>query len=85
MAGIIISSVSVCGWPAAASSAGFTYGATDEFGYHAAEDPVRMADFHATILHLLGVDYNRLSYKHDTREEKLTDVHQAKVVSEILT
>ncbi len=44
-----------------------------------------MADFHATILHLLGVDYNRLSYKHDTREEKLTDVHQAKVVSEILT
>ncbi len=64
---------------------GFTYGSTDEFGYHAAEDPVRMADFHATILHLLGVDYNRLSYKHDTREEKLTDVHQAKVVSEILT
>ena len=40
---------------------GFTYGATDEFGYHAAEKPVRMADFHATILHLLGVDFNRLS------------------------
>jgi hypothetical protein len=64
---------------------GVTYGTTDEFGYHAAEKPVRMADFHATILHLLGVDFNRLTYKHDTREEKLTDVHQAKVVSEILS
>jgi hypothetical protein len=63
---------------------GLTYGATDEFGYHAAEKPVRMADFHATILHLLGVDFNRLSFKHDTREEKLTDIHQANVISEIV-
>jgi uncharacterized protein (DUF1501 family) len=62
---------------------GYTHGATDEFGYHAADKPVRMADFHATILHLLGVDWNHLSYKHDTRDEKLTDVHQAKVVRDI--
>jgi hypothetical protein len=64
---------------------GFTYGTTDEFGYHAAEKPVHMADFHATILHLVGIDSNRLSFKHDTREEKLTDVHQAKVVTDILS
>ena len=67
------------------AKAGLTYGATDEFGYHAADKPVRMADFHATILHLLGVDFNRLTYRHDTRDEKLTDVHQAKVVSGILS
>ena len=64
---------------------GFTYGATDEFGYHAAEKPVRMADFHATVLHLLGIDSNRLTYRHDTRDEKLTDIHQAKVVTDILS
>jgi len=62
---------------------GITYSATDEFSYHAAENPVRMADCHATILHLLGVDSNQLSYRHDTREEKLIDVHRAKVVSDI--
>jgi len=63
---------------------GFTYGATDEFGYHAVENPVRMADFHATILHLLGLDADRLTYRHDTRDEKLTDVHSAQVVRDIL-
>jgi hypothetical protein len=64
--------------------AGFTYGATDEFGYHAAENPVRMADFHATVLHLLGLDYRRVSYHHDTRDEKLTDIHEPRIVKEIL-
>ncbi len=64
---------------------GFTYGATDEFGYHAADKPVRMADFHATILHLLGMDFDRLAYRHDTRDEKLTDVHQAKVINDIVS
>jgi hypothetical protein len=64
--------------------AGLTYGATDDFGYHAVDKPVRMADFHATVLHLLGLDFNRLTYNHDTRDEKLTDIHQAKIVSEIL-
>lgn len=63
---------------------GCVYGATDEFGYHATENPVRMADFHATVLHLLGIDHNRLSYRHDTRDEKLTDVRPAQVVKGIL-
>ncbi len=65
--------------------AGFTYGATDDFGYHAADKAVQMADFHATVLHLLGMDWNRLTYKHDTRDEKLTDVHQAKVITDIVS
>jgi hypothetical protein len=64
---------------------GFSYGGTDDFGYHSVDKIVRMSDFHATILHLVGLDCNRLSYKHDTRDEKLIDVHQAKVVRDILT
>lgn len=63
---------------------GCVYGATDDFGYHATENRVTMADFHATVLHLLGLDFQRLSYQHDTREEKLTDVRAAKVVRGIL-
>ncbi|MEO7653193.1 MAG: DUF1501 domain-containing protein [Bryobacteraceae bacterium] len=63
---------------------GVTHGATDEFGYSAVENVVRIPDFHATVLHLLGLDYRRLSYHHDTREEKLTDVHEPKIVESIL-
>ena len=58
--------------------------ALDEFGYHAAENVVTVPDFHATILHLLGLDHERLIFRHDTRDEKLTDVHKAKVVKPIL-
>lgn len=65
--------------------AGFTYGATDEFGYHAAEKPVQMADCHATVLHLPGIDSTPLTYRQDTRDEKLTDIHQAKVETDILS
>jgi uncharacterized protein (DUF1501 family) len=64
---------------------GVTHGATDEFGYNAAVDIVTVADFHATLLHLLGLDFQRLTFHHDTREEKLTDVHPAKIVLPILT
>ncbi len=63
---------------------GHTYGASDDFGYHATENRVTMADFHATILHLLGLDHQRLSYHHDTRDEKLTDVRPAQIVRGIL-
>ncbi len=48
-------------------------GATDEFGLRAVENPYSMRDFHATILHLLGMDQNRLWYPHNGRLEKLTD------------
>ncbi len=62
---------------------GFTYGATDEYGYNVAEDGVHVHDFQATILHLLGIDHLRLTYKHQGRRYRLTDVH-GKVVREIL-
>ena len=63
--------------------AGSTFGATDEYGYFAAENPVTMHDLHATILHLLGMDHERLSYPFSGRNMRLTDVHGT-VVREIL-
>ncbi|MBM3728348.1 MAG: DUF1501 domain-containing protein [Acidobacteria bacterium] len=54
---------------------GFSYGATDEFGYKAAENPVTLYDFHATLLHLLGLDHARLSWYHNGLQRRLTDVH----------
>lgn len=62
---------------------GMAYGATDEFGYHAAENKVHVHDLHATILHLLGIDHQRLTYHHNGRDFRLTDVH-GRVVREIL-
>ena len=54
---------------------GQVYGATDEFGFRAAEDPVHVHDLHATILHLMGFDHERLTYRHAGRDFRLTDVH----------
>jgi len=62
---------------------GFTYGATDGFGMHAVESPVSHHDFHATILHLLGLDHKRLTYRHNGRDFRLTDVH-GRVVDDLL-
>ena len=54
---------------------GVTYGATDEFGYKAVEDRLVVHDFHATILHLLGLDHTKLTYRFGGRDYRLTDVH----------
>ena len=54
---------------------GITYGATDDFGYNVAEDGVHVHDLQATILHLLGIDHERLTYKFQGRHYRLTDVH----------
>jgi hypothetical protein len=62
---------------------GLVHGATDEFGYHAIKGKVHMHDLHATILHLLGLDHEKLTYRHDGRDFRLTDVH-GKVVKEVL-
>ena len=62
---------------------GFSYGATDEFGYKSVEDIVTVHDFHATILHLLGLDHERLTYYHNGLERRLTDV-EGHVVQGIL-
>jgi hypothetical protein len=53
---------------------GFIYGATDEIGYHAVEDRMHIHDFHATVLHLLGLDHEKLTYRYSGRDFRLTDV-----------
>jgi hypothetical protein len=53
---------------------GFVYGATDEIGYHAVEDRIHIHDFHATVLHLLGVNHEKLTYRYSGRDFRLTDV-----------
>jgi len=63
--------------------AGSVYGATDEFGYRAIDKPVEIYDFHATMLHILGVDHRRLTKLFGGREHRLTDVH-GKVIKEWL-
>jgi hypothetical protein len=63
---------------------GMTYGSTDEFGYYVAEKKVTIPDFHATILHLLGLDHTRLTFRHAGRDFRLTDVH-GEVTKAILT
>ncbi|MEC7906853.1 MAG: DUF1501 domain-containing protein [Verrucomicrobiota bacterium] len=62
---------------------GFAYGRTDEFGFNVAENPVHVHDFQATILHLLGIDHERFTYKFQGRNYRLTDVH-GHVVKDVL-
>ena len=62
---------------------GLTYGATDDLGFHVAENPVHVHDLQATVLHLLGLDHEKLTYHHAGRDFRLTDVH-GRVVRDIL-
>ena len=62
---------------------GLTYGSTDDLGFHVAENPVHVHDLQATILHLLGFDHEKLTFRHAGRDYRLTDVH-GKVVKELL-
>jgi uncharacterized protein (DUF1501 family) len=62
---------------------GHVHGATDELGYDAADAPVHMHDFNATILHLLGIDHERLTFRYQGRRFRLTDVH-GRVVRDVL-
>jgi hypothetical protein len=71
-------------WLAGAGvKAGHTHGATDDFSYNITEDPVHIHDLNATLLHLLGIDHERLTYRYQGRDFRLTDVH-GKVVRGIL-
>jgi len=63
---------------------GFSYGATDDFSYNITKDPVHVHDLNATILHLMGVDHKKLTYKFQGRDYRLTDVH-GHVVKNILS
>ncbi len=62
---------------------GMTYGKTDEYSYNIVENPVHIHDLNATLLHILGIDHERLTYKYQGRRYRLTDVH-GKVVDAIL-
>ncbi|WP_428305695.1 DUF1501 domain-containing protein [Lacipirellula sp.] len=64
---------------------GFGYGATDELGYHAAENIVHVRDLHATMLHLLGIDHHSLTFRYQGLHVKLTGVEEARVVDEIMS
>ncbi|MBN9690320.1 MAG: DUF1501 domain-containing protein [Verrucomicrobia bacterium] len=62
---------------------GFALGATDELGHRAVQDPVHLHDLHATMLHLMGLDHEQLTYRYDGRDYRLTDVHGS-VIRQIL-
>ncbi len=64
---------------------GQAYGATDDFGYRATVDRTSVADLHATILHLLGLDFQRLTFPHNGRDERLTDVYPARPIEALVS
>ena len=72
-----------CWMAGAGLKPGISYGASDEIGYDVGENPVTTYDFHATILHLLGLDHTKLTFYHNGIQRRLTDVH-GQVVKEIL-
>jgi hypothetical protein len=75
---------SFCTWMAGAGvRGGMTYGATDDFGFLPVEGTVHLHDLHATMLYLMGIDHEKLTYRHGGRDFRLTDVY-GKVVREIL-
>lgn len=63
---------------------GTTYGETDDFGYRPASDPVHLRDLHATMLRLMGIDFNRFSYYYQGLNQKLTGVKPAQVIEDII-
>jgi len=70
-------------WMPARAQARISYGSTDEVGWKAVEHPVHWHDFHATVLHILGIDHERLTFYHNGINRRLTNVH-GKVIREIL-
>ena len=62
-----------------------TYGATDDFGYHAVKNIVHVRDLHATMLHLLGIDHNRFSVEYQGLDTKLTGVEPAAPVYDLFS
>ena len=62
---------------------GLTYGSTDDLGMHAVENRVHVHDLHATVLHLMGIDHKRLTYRYSGRDYRLTDIH-GRVVNDLI-
>ncbi|MEY5011655.1 MAG: hypothetical protein RLZZ253_2794, partial [Verrucomicrobiota bacterium] len=63
---------------------GLQYGATDDLGYHVAENPVHVRDLHATLLHLLGIDHQKLTFRYQGLDQRLTGVEETRVIHELL-
>ena len=63
---------------------GLVYGETDDFSYNAVENPVHINDFNATLLHCMGIDHRRFSFKFQGLDQRLTGVEEARVVKELL-
>jgi len=63
---------------------GFTFGETDDFSYNVVNNPVHVHDFHATLMHLFGINHELLTFKHQGRRFRLTDVH-GNVVKDLLS
>jgi hypothetical protein len=63
---------------------GITYGETDDFSYNIAENPVHINDVNATILHCMGIDHERFTFKFQGLDQKLTGVEKQRVVTELL-
>ena len=68
----------------AGTKPGLVYGATDDFGYNVADKPAHVHDIQATVLHQLGIDHEKLTYRHNGSDRRLTDVH-GHVIKELLT
>lgn len=63
---------------------GITFGSTDDFSYNTQDDPVHVRDLHATVLHLIGINHEQLTYRHQGLDAKLTGVEKSRVISKIL-
>jgi len=75
---------SFCSWMAGGGARpGLTYGKTDDFGFHPVEGKIHLHDLHATILYLLGLNHERLTFRHAGRDFRLTDVY-GKVIPQLL-
>ena len=66
------------------SKGGAVYGQTDEFSYNIVENPVHVRDFHATILHLLGINHERLTFKFQGLDQRLTGVEPASTIKDLI-
>jgi hypothetical protein len=64
---------------------GISYGETDDFSYNVVKDPVHLSELNATILHLMGIDHRRLTYKFQGLDQRLTGVEERRVIKELLT
>ncbi|HVK12781.1 MAG TPA: DUF1501 domain-containing protein, partial [Gemmataceae bacterium] len=72
-------------WMAGGGSKGGTiYGETDDFSYNIVKDPCHIHDFHATVLHCLGIDHEKFTFKYQGLDQKLTGVEPAKVIKELV-